>query len=169
MKSHSNKIGVSGGHYKLPDQRDPTRHPKNEILFSKNSATKRRKHLPRCLWKSRLLEKHSRALYTPIHLLTCYVAREKNCNPMCVTKMQFPPWGAIFSWKRWACVFDAPPPKKKEGLFHPPANHCPLLPTACVIPCIPSGYFSFQSHIKEYILFLQLLHADTVGNTLAQE
>ena len=62
---HSNKIGFLGGHYGLPDQRDPTRHPKNEVLFSKqtpNSATKRRKHLLHCLWKSRLLEKHSRTI-----------------------------------------------------------------------------------------------------------
>ena len=42
-------------------------------------------------------------------------------------------------------------PPKKEGHFHPPANHCPLLLTACVIPCIPSGYFSFKviQHVKE--------------------
>ena len=130
-----------GGH-ELPDQRDPTQYPKNEILSSKkklNFTTKRRKRLPHCLLKSRLLEKHSPCLIYPnpsTDSATSMLPVGKTAT-LCVLQK----WGL----PGWIPPFKIRGQKQKEKGDR---NHCPLLPTACVlvVPCILSGYFFLQSH-----------------------
>ena len=76
-----------------------------------------------------LLEKHSRAWYIPIHLLTLLCCPwEKLQSYVCYENEDFP--GSI-------STIQYPRSKKTK--------------TACVIPCIPSGYFSFKviQHGKE--------------------